>query len=1371
MTDTVAISATTSAQGFSHPGVGVSAASLERTREQLIAGAEPWASYYKAMVVTPYASTTLGSANQGPADGVPADPAFDDVSVSDRLGQDSEGAYTQAILYYLTGDATYRENALKIVRIWSHMDPSKYKFFADAQIKTGPFVYRMVAAAELLRYTSSASSSDGYLLAWTDQDTADFTTNFAVPVVNTMNYGNAWYMNQGTLPLLGAMASYIFTDNRARYTEGVEWFTVNSTHPNQDVNGALASMYRLIDKTDPRNPYGKSFVNHLEMGRDQAHAGDDVLTLTTLARIVSTQGTLLDPKEGTVSTAKNAVDPYTFMGNRLLTGSNAFFGFMEGHDVPWIDITQQGGKLAQSYRGRWSNSLNELYQIYTYDERVNVARVAPYIAQQFEQRDGPLFYNFDTNEVGSPVGSDGLRSFWGGTLTGDDYWLSLPAGAEGQQVPAPVKTLPFTQKGTVINGTATAVTENRTSFLRAKSSAKGTTIAVRTMQYGARDTYSPVALRVRTTAPATLQVRSTATGQPYQTVNVPNTKNQWRYITYDMATSVVPVAAMGDNNIVYYTVRGTSSQIDLDSVTPQASTTLSRLTYSDTTTSLVGVQGAPLQGAFAAQHGADQTVTYSAVNLPRGATFNTTTGKLTWTPSKRQTGDFTVHVQADDGTTTAAIDITMHVAKDRAAAIAFAQNGFDHTTTYTTASKAPFDAAVSAAKSLVNSGSDADFAAALSRVSAAVSNLQLLTPLLDDGTLDYAGIAASSTLSRDALRNLTDGDSYTFTGDLSVNSFAIDFGADYRVTASAFDLQARQTFGNRSEGANVYGSLDGSSWTKLTTKETTNTNTLETLPVDPALAHTAYRFFKVQVDNPGTPSDPNFPGIFSLAEFHIHGGRTEAVNRVTAATISSNNAVPGIATVGDVVTVKFTTSEPVTAINGTIAGTTATIGGGGTSWTASATMRADNPSGSNASFSIGYTTANGTKADPLTATSDGSKVFLSNDTDLIGDVPSISIPVSASGELETSKRQQVANMFDGNAGTFSDIGPVNGQYYATLDFGSGGSVAVQRAELLVRQDTWGTSRAPRLHLEGSNDQTTWTAITNNAQSTLDWQTLSLRPGTAPAAYRYLKISNDNWINIAELRLFGTRVAPPVTSVTAAQVASSGADAGRAVQGDTVTVDFTTSEAITEVKGTIDGRSATITGSGTVWHAATRISSEDVPGHRLTFTIDYSGPNGEPRQALTNTTDGSTVYVTSNDGLIQGIRTRSTPISPTGQPEPAKQVYVDRLFDSNPTTFSDVGPVNGQAWIILDLGAEHAVTLQRAELQVRQDAFGTGRSGNLHLEGSNDLTAWTPLTGNAAPTLAWQELTSKQPTTGYRFIKIANTDWINIAELRLFGSYR
>jgi hypothetical protein len=113
-----------------------------------------------------------------------------------------------------------------------------------------------------------------------------------------------------------------------------------------------------------------------------------------------------------------------------------------------------------------------------------------------------------------------------------------------------------------------------------------------------------------------------------------------------------------------------------------------------------------------------------------------------------------------------------------------------------------------------------------------------------------------------------------------------------------------------------------------------------------------------------------------------------------------------------------------------------------------------------------------------------------------------------------------------------------------------------------------------------------------------------------------------------------------------------------------------------------------------------------------------------------------------------------------------------MFDNDPATFSDIGPISGQYYAILDFGAGHTVALDHAELLVRQDSNGTGRAGNLHLEGSNDLSTWTKVTNNAVGTLSWQTLATPtgQSVTGYRYLKIANTDWINIAELRLFGTY-
>ena len=168
--------------GFTHPGVGLTKATLETMRAEVLAQKEPWYSYYKAMTVSSSASKTVTSSNQSSADPTkPAIDAFNSQCFNSRFIADGLKAYTQALLYYITGDETYRANAMHIIRIWSQMDPAKYAYFTDAHIHSGIPLNRMVTAAEILRYSSYQTRGacvDG-------QDTADFTNNLINPVIET----------------------------------------------------------------------------------------------------------------------------------------------------------------------------------------------------------------------------------------------------------------------------------------------------------------------------------------------------------------------------------------------------------------------------------------------------------------------------------------------------------------------------------------------------------------------------------------------------------------------------------------------------------------------------------------------------------------------------------------------------------------------------------------------------------------------------------------------------------------------------------------------------------------------------------------------------------------------------------------------------------------------------------------------------------------------------------------------------------------------------------------------------------------------------------------------------------------------------------
>ncbi|HWU67839.1 MAG TPA: hypothetical protein VN046_03105, partial [Stenotrophobium sp.] len=208
------ISETIDASGFKHPGVGLTKDVLENMRTEVQAQKEPWNTYFNRMLLSGAASKTVQSKNQSSTDPTkPAVVAFNSQGVESKFIADSLSAYTQAILYYVTGDETYRANAMRLIRIWEQMDPTQYVYYTDAHIHTGIPMSRMMAAAEIMRYSSCQTAS----LAWTDQDTENLTNNLIVPVTETFNYSPNHFMNQHLYALIGSMSGYIFTGNRARW--------------------------------------------------------------------------------------------------------------------------------------------------------------------------------------------------------------------------------------------------------------------------------------------------------------------------------------------------------------------------------------------------------------------------------------------------------------------------------------------------------------------------------------------------------------------------------------------------------------------------------------------------------------------------------------------------------------------------------------------------------------------------------------------------------------------------------------------------------------------------------------------------------------------------------------------------------------------------------------------------------------------------------------------------------------------------------------------------------------------------------------------------------------------------------------------------
>jgi hypothetical protein len=745
------------------------------------------------------------------------------------------------------------------------MDPSKYAYYPDAHIHSGVPLYRLVAAAELFRSSTVPAGYTAYDLNWTEQDTTRLTANLIVPLTDTFLHTNYRYMNQHSFPLMGAIAGYIFTENFERYAEAVEWYTVNATTSRPEQNGSIAAMFPLIAANDPLNTYGYPFVQHQEMGRDQAHAWDGINSTGALGRFLTIQGTKIDPVAGTISAAANAVSPYEFLDQRLLKAANAFSGYMLGYDIPWIDTTGGPGKISPAYRGRTFYTMDELYYVYRHKLGVDVEKQAPFLAELHAKSDGPKFY-----------WGTGLRNYWD---SNPDYspesWLSLPEQVAGQipRVAADPKIQLETRSSSMDNRSRVMSKDDR-NFVRVSGSEVGSTIAVRTLMYLGRAAYSPVGILLRTNGEARLAIGRNPEARIE--LALPNTRNQWRYVTYDVDAEKLIGVDLGGENLAYLTVLGSGVNVDFDHVTLEAKTQLTIPQFPEgTETPLIGLAGAELVRSLAAADAAGEVLRYTASGLPAGARLHPETGELRWKTSPGDAGSRTLQVTADDGTTLATRPATVLIAADRQSAFDGAMTGYDPKAEYVTASLTAFTAVKDDVQASMGTARDSQYLEQLVRLQDAVKALQLLTPRLADGSIDYRGLVTTNPGTVQP-RNLVDGDFNTFTGDLRA-PFTLDFGAGFRVSAEAVGLQARYNFANRSEGANVYGSQDGSTWTLLTERATTNTTAssfaMETIPVRAEARGQLFRYLKVQVDNPGLPTDPAYPGISSFSEFHIHGKR------------------------------------------------------------------------------------------------------------------------------------------------------------------------------------------------------------------------------------------------------------------------------------------------------------------------------------------------------------------------------------------------------------------------------------------------------------------------------------------------------------------
>lgn len=1331
------------ASGFKHPGIGLTKDVLENMRAEVLGQKEPWNTYFSQMLLSSAASKTIVSSNQSSSDPTkPATVAFNSQGVESKFIADALRAYTQAILFYVTGDETYRANAMRLIRIWSQMDPAQYVYYTDAHIHTGIPLNRMVAAAEIMRYTSCQTAA----LEWTDDDTANFTNNLITPVIETFQHKNSYFMNQHLYPLIGAMSGYIFTGNRVRYNEGVEWFTVNKTALDQGQNGSIKQLFRLVTKDDVTGDPVTPVVQHVEMGRDQAHGAGDVTNTSLLARLLMSQDTKVDPVDGTVSTAPNAVGPYEFLNDRILDATEYFAHYMMGYDTPWVPTaahTDANGvptiiykSLASAYRGRLTQNTWEPFYYYKYVRGVNIEERAPNFTKMFAER---TLYNWD--------GVDG----------GGDFWIFIPPAAEAEGTQYLVKPIvdPIREaedRFTALDDYSSAKQDDTASYVEVMATTAGSKIVLT----GYANATTNVAFRVRTNGDATIDVLG-------DTIVLPNTKGQWTYVDY----ALNPFQSLGD--FLPMTIKGGGTTVDIDHLNLNGGTLLTPPAFAsgDADLSLYTNAGstAAISYSFAAtDKTATDVLTYQIDNLPAGATFDSKTGAFSWQPA--QAGTYTFVVSSSDGNVMTSKSVKVVVSADRQSAIDAAAAAYKSNVQYTSATLGAYNAAYADVTNALATATDDQFYQKLAALGSAAAALQELTPLLSDGSMNYANMFVSSTFGTSVPAAL-DGMPDTFVAyTQAVNrTHTFDFGPDYKVSATAFQLQVRASFPDRIGGVAMFGSNDNVNWTRLTPGLTTVTEDMQTLDVSDDLKNQRFRFLKMQMIQPSS-------SMLELSEFRIFGARYETVNQLSSMSIASAQSLRNRILPGSTVKLSFQATAPIGSVVATIQGQPAQVSStDNLNWTATAVLNADAAPGP-VTFNVTYKTAVGIDADPVLFTTDGTSLYLPDQTGYLSNLLNITSLSDSSGRSASDLLTVVNTLFDSNLTTFTDF-RLNGSGtggYLIFDFKEGGQATLTRAEIIPRQDQYYTRIAGTV-LQGSNDNVTWTTISNAATSTADWQILTAK---VSQPYRYIRIYNGgNWYgNMAELRLYGT--AESSNKISTVSIGSPQAMRNRIVPGNTVSLTFAAKEAINNVNVTIQGRPATVTTSDNVNFTAVATMPQGVATGAVKFAISYKQQNGQDGFTDTSTTDNSSLYLVDESDVIGNVPGIATLIDSTvGRSASITLTQVNTLFDANLATNSDfrTGSTNSGtgAYVTFDFKSGNQVNLTSVELAARQDSYYTRIAGAV-VQGSNDNVAWTTLTSAAASTLNWQQLAVTSPTP-YRYVRIYNPGaWYgNMAEVRFHGA--
>jgi hypothetical protein len=222
---------------FVHPGGLLKQSDMDRIRQQVAAGVEPWATAYQKLRADALASPTYAVRGNPTWTQVDRDGAVH----SAEWESDANAAYLQALMWIVTQDTRHGAKAVEIFNAWKNltvMTPG-----GTPALNAGLYAYKMVEAAEIIRSTYSGWAAAD-VLAFKNMLVYPGLSHTAVPASVSDTSGTFYWRiyngdpgrhgNQDMIAWRAMIVMGVFLDDRIMFDRALRYFK-GQTHRSDDL--------------------------------------------------------------------------------------------------------------------------------------------------------------------------------------------------------------------------------------------------------------------------------------------------------------------------------------------------------------------------------------------------------------------------------------------------------------------------------------------------------------------------------------------------------------------------------------------------------------------------------------------------------------------------------------------------------------------------------------------------------------------------------------------------------------------------------------------------------------------------------------------------------------------------------------------------------------------------------------------------------------------------------------------------------------------------------------------------------------------------------------------------------------------------------